>query len=86
MKTKTGPVRWPNRIADVRKLVRITQADLAKAIGSSQSCVSAYESGHKVPTVTTAARIRAALGCPILDPLETLAAQESGRKGGTDGK
>lgn len=41
---------------------RLTQAELARFAGTSQATISAYENGHKQPSVETLARLLAATG------------------------
>ncbi len=45
-----------------RQRQRLTQAELARAAGTSQSAIASYEAGHKSPTMTTVQRIANALG------------------------
>ena len=45
-----------------RRRARLTQRQLAARAGTSHSTLAAYEAGHKVPTVSTLARIVAAAG------------------------
>ena len=52
-------------IEDARKKARITQAELARRIGSDRSYISRVESGQTEPKVSTFYRIMNALGCKI---------------------
>lgn len=52
-------------IEDARKKAKITQAELARRIGSSRSYISRVESGQTEPKVSTFYRIMNALGCNI---------------------
>ena len=49
-------------LRDTRKEARLTQAELAKRIGSDKSYISRIEKGITVPSVATFYRIAAALG------------------------
>ena len=51
-------------IGDARKKAKITQAELARRIGSDRSYIS-VESGQTEPKVSTFYRIMNALGCKI---------------------
>ena len=48
-----------------RKKAKITQAELARRIGSDRSYISRVESGQTEPKVSTFYRIMNALGCRI---------------------
>ena len=52
-------------IEDARKKAKITQAELARRIGSDRSYISRVESGQTEPKVSTFYRIMNALGCRI---------------------
>ena len=52
-------------IEDARKKAKITQAELARRIGSDRSYISRLESGQTEPKVSTFYRIMNALGCRI---------------------
>ena len=52
-------------IEDARKKAKITQAELARRIGSDRSYISRVESGQTEPKVSTFYRIMNALGCKI---------------------
>jgi ribosome-binding protein aMBF1 (putative translation factor) len=52
-------------IEDARKKARITQAELAKRIGSDKAYISKVESGKIEPKVSTFYRIMNAIGCRI---------------------
>lgn len=63
-------------IRDARLESGLTQTQLARRSGTSQATLSAYESGGKVPSATTLARVLAAAGRrlttvpaqPVLNP------------------
>lgn len=52
-------------IQDARKKVNISQAELARRIGSDRAYISRVESGQTEPRVSTLWRIMNALGCRI---------------------
>lgn len=52
-------------IEDARKKAKISQAELARRIGSDRSYISRVESGQTEPKVSTFYRIMNALGCRI---------------------
>ncbi len=55
------------KIRDVRKAQKLTQEDLAAAIGTSQSNVSEIEKGKHNPTLETLSKIADALKVPVAD-------------------
>jgi transcriptional regulator with XRE-family HTH domain len=58
-------------IKDARTRAGISQRELADRAGTSQATVSAYESGRKVPSVDTLARLLAAMGARLaVEPAE----------------
>lgn len=52
-------------IEDARKKANITQAELARRIGSNRSYISRVENGQTDPRSSTLYRIMNALGCQI---------------------
>ncbi|MDR1005118.1 MAG: helix-turn-helix domain-containing protein [Prevotellaceae bacterium] len=52
-------------IEDARKKAHITQAELARRIGSDRAYISRVESGKTEPKVSTFYRIMNAIGCRI---------------------
>lgn len=55
-------------IARARAMAGLTQQDLAEAAGSTQSVVSAYETGRRQPTLPMLFRLLSAAGCePTID-------------------
>ncbi len=65
----------PGRLREARKLLRLSQVDLANAIGVSRQAVSAYERGDKNPEPETFEKIARTLNQPVLfftkEPPET---------------
>lgn len=55
----------PGELRRARRAFGLTQADLARAAGTSQATVSAYESGRKVPSVPTLSRLLEACGARL---------------------
>ncbi|MGH3566862.1 MAG: helix-turn-helix transcriptional regulator [Pseudonocardia sp.] len=49
-------------LAQARQRAGISQDELAKRAGTSRPTLSAYEHGHRSPTLRTASRILAAAG------------------------
>ena len=62
-------VSFKNRLIKLMKHKRISQAELAEKIGTSQTMISHYITGRYVPGVVMAAKIARALGCSIEDLL-----------------
>ncbi|MDR1224911.1 MAG: helix-turn-helix domain-containing protein [Tannerella sp.] len=52
-------------IEDARKKAHITQAELARRIGSDRAYISRIESGKTEPKISTFYRIMNAIGCKI---------------------
>jgi len=49
----------------LRKVIGVTQESLAKAAGTSQPTIAAYESGRKSPTLATLGRLAASVGMEL---------------------
>lgn len=49
-------------IRSLRALAGVTQAELARAAGTSQPTISAYEAGRKSPTMDTVQRLASSVG------------------------
>ena len=49
-----------------RREAGLTQAELAARAGTTQSVVSAYESGHRQPAIPTLAALVDAAGCELV--------------------
>ena len=60
------------RLRELRVERSLTQPDLAGRVGTSASNVSDLERGIKVPTLTTIARLAAALECNVSDLVKVL--------------
>jgi transcriptional regulator with XRE-family HTH domain len=78
----------PALIAGARSRAGLTQRELAGRSGTSQPALSAYESGAKVPSAATLARILAACGerlttVPSSRPVRSPAAAELAHAGRT---
>ncbi|MCL6558097.1 MAG: helix-turn-helix transcriptional regulator [Firmicutes bacterium] len=52
-------------LREIREKAGLTQSDLAKASGVSQSHISEMEAGNTVPTVFVAKRLARALGVSV---------------------
>lgn len=57
-------------IEAMKKQKRMTQTELAIAVGVTQPSISDYESGKKRPTIDTAKKLADALGCTVDDLLK----------------
>ena len=54
------------QLRTARELAGLTQSELARRIGTSQATISAYEGGHKQPSVATFNRLLAATGARLV--------------------
>lgn len=61
------PTQITNRIAEMRRARRMTQQQLAHALGASRQQLSEWERGVKLPRVDTAIEIARVLGCKVED-------------------
>jgi len=52
-------------IRELRRVARVKQAELARAAGTSQPTIAAYESGRKSPTLATVQRLARAVGLEL---------------------
>lgn len=73
-------------IAAARRAAGLTQAQLAERAGTSQTAVSAYEAGHKMPSTETFARLLGASGArldvrPARHPVRSPSIRERERRG-----
>jgi uncharacterized protein len=68
-------------IRDIRRESGLSQAELARRAGITRSVLSAYEHGHRQPTVEALARIAAAAGLEIrvAQPLDRPKLEHAGR-------
>lgn len=55
----------PTDLRRARRAHGLTQAELARAAGTSQATISAYESGRKAPSAPTLDRLLAACGAEL---------------------
>ena len=51
-----------NAVRELRRTADLTQAELARAAGTSQPTIAAYESGRKSPSLRTLSRMARAVG------------------------
>ncbi len=51
-----------NRIKELREKKKMTQQELGKLIGKSQTAICLYENGSRIPDVIIAQRLSDALG------------------------
>lgn len=61
---------YNEKIREYRQARRLSQKELAKMIGTSQSCIFHYEKGTKDPRLSTLERIAKALGVTVIDLLK----------------
>ena len=57
------------KIHDKRIAIKMTQAELAKAVGVSQAAVAQWENGQTSPTVSKLKQIARVLKCKVGDLL-----------------
>lgn len=60
------------RLRELRTARGLTQPDIAARVGTSASNISDLERGIKVPTLTTVARLAAALECNVSELVQDL--------------
>ena len=75
-------------LAAARRAAGLTQAQLAARAGTSQATMSAYERGHKEPSVATLGRLLAAAGARLAveaaeRPVVSVGPDELARRGRT---
>jgi len=68
-----------NVVLDLRRTAGLTQAELARAAGTSQPTIAAYESGRKSPTLNTLTRIARAAGLEAVVTFPPAMAREDRR-------
>lgn len=67
-------MKYPNRLKEMRERARLSQEDLADALGSGRSTITKYEGGERKIPDARKARIAEILGC---EPWELMAAEIS---------
>lgn len=60
-----------NNINKIRKSVKMTQNELAKKVGVTQSAIAAWETGKANPQFSRLEKIAQALNCEVKDLIET---------------
>jgi len=69
--TKRPPVRDPLAVAVGRAIARrrvqrrLSQADLAEAVGRDLTAIARWETGRRLPTTLSLLNVARALGCPV---------------------
>ena len=64
---RLGPeFRIDRAIIDARKTARLTQADLATRMGTTQSAIARMESGRQMPSTKTLMKVAEATGTELL--------------------
>lgn len=56
------PARFPNRIREYRLRAGITQGRLAQVVGRTRSVISAWERGHRLPSIPNLFTLAKTLG------------------------
>ncbi len=69
-------------LVEARNRANMTQAEVARKMGTTQSAIARMESGRASPTMETVRRYFQATGCEFR--IQLLPAGKSKRKGGTD--
>jgi predicted transcriptional regulator len=59
-----------DQVADRRKELELSQAELAELVGTTQSAIARLESGGRPPRIDTLLRIADALDCDLLVDLK----------------
>lgn len=65
-------------LRDARARARLSQTDVARRAGVAQSVISAYESGHREPAISTLARLVEATGHQLVVGVEPAPDQRLG--------
>lgn len=72
-----------NHIRMFRRRYRLSQAELSRLAGVSQTRISAWESGRETPKLENAIEVALALGQPleaVFEPMHTQAAERVARR------
>jgi transcriptional regulator with XRE-family HTH domain len=64
---------WANEMIAARARARLTQAQVAKRMGTTQSVIARIEGGRHLPSMGTLRRYAEALGCRVAVKLVPLA-------------
>jgi ribosome-binding protein aMBF1 (putative translation factor) len=73
--------RIADQVADRRRELGLSQADLAELVETTQSAVARLESGGRPPRIDTLLRIAAALDCELLIELQPRTTRKVSRRG-----
>jgi ribosome-binding protein aMBF1 (putative translation factor) len=73
--------RIADRVAERRKELGLSQADLADLVETTQSAIARLESGGRPPRIDTLLRIAAALDCELLIELQPQTKRKASRTG-----
>ena len=69
-----------DQVAERRKGLGLSQADLAELVGTTQSAIARLESGGRPPRIDTLLRIAAALDCDLLVELRPRPPRKASRR------
>lgn len=70
-----------DQVAERRKDLGLSQADLAELVATTQSAIARLENGGRPPRIDTLLRIATALDCELLVELRPRAKAKASRKG-----
>jgi ribosome-binding protein aMBF1 (putative translation factor) len=73
--------RIADQVAERRRELGLSQAELAELVETTQSAVARLESGGRPPRIDTLLRIAAALDCELLIELQPRRARKASRRG-----
>ena len=73
--------RIADQVADRRKELGLSQADLADLVETTQSAIARLEGGGRPPRIDTLLRIATALDCELLVELQPRRKRKAARKG-----
>jgi transcriptional regulator with XRE-family HTH domain len=74
-----APVSFPAALAAALKAAKMSQSDLARAVGCSRARISEYVAGSKLPRRVMLERINEALGGTNLSPTRPISVEEVAR-------
>lgn len=57
-------------LREYREMMKLSQSDFGKLVGVTQRCISAYETGHRKPSLKVAIKIAKLCKCNVADIFE----------------
>lgn len=66
-----------NKLAEIRKAHKMTQAELGACVGVSQRAIAAYEAGERKPSPRVMNRMMKALEIPLTEAWSMLYGEEN---------